>query len=56
MIAISEQGNADYLVSRDIEGILELDLGRVQVMKPEAFLQLLRIEDQRKNVFYGAKE
>ena len=56
LIAITQQGIADFLVSRDIEGILKLNLEWVQVMKPEDFLRFLRLEDQRKNTFYSDKE
>lgn len=56
LIAITEQGIADFLVSRDIEGILKLNLEWVQVMTPEDFLRILRLEDQRKNTFYSDKE
>jgi hypothetical protein len=42
LIAIAEHGDANYLVSRDTQGILELQLGHCKTITPEAFLQLLK--------------
>jgi uncharacterized protein len=43
LIAIAENGEADFLVSRDIDGILVLDLTPCQAISPEDFLERLRI-------------
>ncbi len=44
LIAIAQNGEADYLISRDIQGILELPLQNIQVLTPESFLQILKKE------------
>jgi uncharacterized protein len=41
LMAIAEHGAADYLVSRDSEGVLEIKLPGVQMLTPEALLALL---------------
>ncbi|MEY4532166.1 MAG: hypothetical protein RLZZ156_2889 [Deinococcota bacterium] len=40
LIAIAENGQADYLVSRDTQGILILNLEFCKVITPEALLKL----------------
>jgi uncharacterized protein len=42
LIAIAQNGFASHLVSRDVEGILELQLKDIQVVTPELFVQLLK--------------
>ncbi len=41
LIAIAEHGHADFLISRDTQGILNLDLEFCKVMTPEDFLRIL---------------
>jgi uncharacterized protein len=43
IIAIAEQGNGDYLISRNDLDLLQLKkVGKVHIMTPEAFLKMLR--------------
>jgi uncharacterized protein len=42
LIAIAQNGQADYLISRDVQGILELSLEKIQVVTSETFLRILK--------------
>jgi uncharacterized protein len=41
LMAIAQNGEADYLVSRDVEGVLEIELPGIQMITPEGLLGLL---------------
>ena len=43
LIAIAQNSQTNYLVSRDVNGILILSLEKIQVITPDAFLQLLQL-------------
>lgn len=41
LLAIAQNGEADYLVSRDVEGVLEVELPGTHILTPEALLEFL---------------